>query len=58
MIFSKHIYCTGAYSCANVADGIVAADAPTSPSVVWDAHFWWPYQGMFFPPTKPGSFGA
>ena len=38
----------GAYSCANVADGIIAADATISPTVIWDAHFWWPYQGMLF----------
>lgn len=40
----------GAYSCANVVDGLV--DSPLSPTILWDAHFWWPYQGMFFPPTK------
>ena len=42
----------GAYSCANVVDGI--AGSPLSPTVLWDAHFWWPYQGMFFPPTSKG----
>ena len=44
----------GAYSCANVNDGLIAT-APVSPTLLWDAHFWWPYQGMFFPPTLKGE---
>ena len=41
----------GAYSCANAKDMNLTWSRDTVGfNTVWDAHFWWPYQGMFFPP--------
>jgi len=41
----------GAYSCANVEDMLSDEESfPVAPGLVWDSHFWWPYQGMFWPP--------
>jgi hypothetical protein len=38
----------GAYSCANVGDGMEGRSGKVTPSVLWDAHFWWPYAFFFF----------
>ena len=37
----------GAYSCANVGDGMKGRSGKVTPSVLWDAHFWWPYAFFF-----------
>jgi hypothetical protein len=42
----------GMYSCANAADHNLTALHQVGGNVVWDASFWWPYQGMFLPPLS------
>ena len=41
----------GMYTCANVTGLNVTALAAMGANVIWDAHFWWPYQGLFLPPV-------
>ncbi len=51
----------GAYSCANVADmNQTRLDEFGGELVVWDAHFYWPFQGYSWPPAPAwrSNFGT
>jgi hypothetical protein len=37
----------GMYTCAGPADLNLTALEKFGGNVIWDAHFWWPYQGCF-----------
>ena len=43
----------GAYSCANAADMNLTELALSGVTTNWDAHFYWPYIGMYLPPVSP-----
>ena len=46
----------GLYSCANVADMNLTEVRDTyGASLNWDAHFYWPYIGLYLPPISPPS---
>jgi hypothetical protein len=46
----------GMYSCAGAADlNASALAAAGGANVLWDASFWWPFQGMFLPPEGAGA---
>ena len=45
----------GLYSCANVADMNVSALRASGATHNWDAHFEWPYIGMYLPPIVPAG---
>ena len=41
----------GLYSCADASDMNASFLSSAAATTVWDAHFFWPYQGMFLPPN-------
>ena len=43
------------YSCADVADLNLTELALSGANVNWDAHFYWPYIGMYLPPIVPAN---
>jgi len=46
----------GMYSCANVGDmNLSEARDLSGANLNWDAHFWWPYIGMYLPPISPSG---
>jgi hypothetical protein len=45
-------YGQGMYTCAGVQDLNVSQLAKSGGNVLWDAHFFWPYQGLFLPPAQ------
>lgn len=46
----------GLYSCANVADmNLTEVIDLSGANINWDAHFYWPYIGMYLPPLVPAD---
>jgi hypothetical protein len=42
----------GIYSCADASDMNATFLQASGATTIWDAHFFWPYQGMFLPPNE------
>ena len=46
----------GIYSCANVQDmNLPQVRDASGATLNWDAHFYWPYIGMYLPPIEPAG---
>jgi hypothetical protein len=42
----------GLYTCAEATDLNATFLARAGANMIWDAHFFWPYQGLFLPPNE------